>query len=530
MRAIFAFTRLACSVGDMSAHAYMTELIVMRDGLPKTYEPFLPIGDFGSFSPGFHALAAIETLLGGVPTYRSTIHALCFSLAALTFTLVALLRGVGVSPAGSALGAAGALVLARNPQFFAHWGGAPTLLAAALLLFVLRDGLRLAESCTVSFLARLGVLSAGALLIHQLPVVSFLYVSAVTMALGIGRGYAAWLRMTRNSAVVLAVASVLVIPFFGRAPLSVPPEVAAWTRGWFRTETELALRLQAPALRALGLDGLAGQIGPQTWPFFVIDSYLGILPTALLVFGLTVRWLRERDQATVLATALVGIHLVLFAGALTETLPLWPSLYPTRIGIWLAPALAIALTGLGSFVSVWIPRRTLFACGVLWLGLFALEGVRLSAYPFGTAYYEPGEPGYTSTVATVANEALGGAFWVTTFSRDNAVLTTDDLRAFAWVREHTPPGAVFATNYGDGGNLITAVAHRAVTDPHFNLAFFYPRELAEWRKTPVDYVYVSSEASPAYRRMYTAEALDRHPAVELVFRAGEARVYKVKRP
>jgi hypothetical protein len=34
LRAIFAWVRLACSVGDISAHAYMAELIVMRDGLP----------------------------------------------------------------------------------------------------------------------------------------------------------------------------------------------------------------------------------------------------------------------------------------------------------------------------------------------------------------------------------------------------------------------------------------------------------------------------------------------------------------
>ena len=527
-RAIFTFTRLACSVGDMSAHAYMTELIVMRDGLPETYEPFLPIGGFGSFPPGFHALAAIETLLGGIPTYRSTIHALCFSLAALTFTLAALLRGIGVSRTGATLGAAGALVLARNPQFFEHWGGAPTLLSAAILFLVLRDGLRLTESCTVGFLARLGLLSAGALLIHQLPVASFLYAFPVVVALRTGRDYTAWVRMARNGAVVLAVAIALGVPFTGRAPLSIPPEVAAFMHDWFRTENARALSLQAPALRTLGAGGLAGRIGPQTWPFYAI-YYLGVLPMALLVLGLTVRWLRERGPATALATALVGVHVVLFAGGLTETLPFWPSLYPSRTGIWLAPALAIALAGLNSLVSVYIHRRILFAAGALWLGLFALEGVRLSAYQFGTAYYESARAGRTSIAGILANEAIGGAFWNATFSRDNAVLTPDDLRAFAWVREHTPPGAVFATNYGDGGNLITAVAHRAVINPHFNLAPFHQRELEEWRQTPIDYIYVSSEASPAYPRTYTAEALDRDPAVDLVFRAGEARVYKVKR-
>jgi hypothetical protein len=89
----------------------------------------------------------------------------------------------------------------------------------------------------------------------------------------------------------------------------------------------------------------------------------------------------------------------------------------------------------------------------------------------------------------------------------------------------------FETNYSDGGNLIAAVAHRPVTDPHFENAMFYQRELEAWRRrTLVDYIYVSSEVSPAYRRTYTAEGLDTDPAVELAFRAGEARVYRMKRP
>jgi hypothetical protein len=529
-RAIFAFTRLACSVGDMSAHAYMTELLVMRDGLPDTYEPFLPVGGFGSFPPGFHALAAIETLLLGIPTYRSTIHVVCFSLVALTFTLAALLRGVGVGRAGASLGAAGALVLALNPQFFEQWGGAPTLLAAALIFLTLRDGLRLAEPCPAGFLARLGLFSGGALLVHPLPVMSFLYVFPVAAALHAGRDYAAWVRIARNSAVVLAGAGALAVPFFGRLPLSIPPQVAAWAHDWFRTETENALRLQDETLRALGASGLAGPIGLQTWPFYVV-TYLGVLSTVLLTVGLTVRWLRERGLATALGTSLVIINVVLFTGGLTETLPLWPSLYPSRVGIWLTPALAIAFAGLGSLASAYVRQRTLFVVGILWFALFVVQGFRLSAEPFGKAYYESAKAGLSSAVGILTNEAVGGAFWVATFSRDNAVLTPDDLRAFAWVREQTPPGSVFATNYGDGGNLIAAVAHRPVINPHFNLTFFYSRELEEWQRlTPINYIYVSSEASPAYERTYTVKALDRDPSVEIAFCAAGACVYKVKRP
>jgi hypothetical protein len=530
-RAVLALTRIAFSVGDMSAHAYMTELIVMHNGLPKTYRPFLPIGGFGSFPLGFHALAAVETLLTGIPTYRSTIHVLCFSLMALTFTLAALLRGLGVSRAGAALGAAGALMLARNPQFFEYSGTGPALLATALIFLVLRDGLRLGEACPPRFLARLGFLSAGTLLTHQLPVVSFLYVFPVAVALRLGGDRTAWMRLARNGIVSLAVAGSLATPFLTRIPHSVPPEARAWARMWFRTEAKGALLDQARVLQRLAVPGLSPLLGSQTWPFYVL-VYLGALSAGLLGLGLAVRWLRQRGPATTLATALLGLNALMFTGAVTQTLPLWPSLYPTRIGIWLVPSLAIALAGLGSFALAHAGRRTLVAAGTVWLGLFAAEGLHLSAANrFGMFYYEPGTAEHALHIRIVANEAVGGAFWVATFNRENAPVDPDDLRAFAWIREHTPPGAVFATNYYDGGNLIPAVAHRGTINPHFNLAMFYQHELEEWRRhAPVDYIYVSSEEAPEYRRTYTAKALDQDPRVELVFRAGKARVYKLKQP
>jgi hypothetical protein len=267
-------------------------------------------------------------------------------------------------------------------------------------------------------------------------------------------------------------------------------------RDWLRSEAKHALVPQGQALRALGAPGFSKRIGPHTWPFYVI-IYLGLLPTVLLVLGLAIRWLRERGPVTALATALVGIHFILFTGGLTEMLPLWPSLYPTRIGIWLAPALAVALAGLGSLAATYVRRRTLCLAGILWLGLFLVEGSRLSAYRFGIAYYESAKAGRPSAAGIVANEAVGGAFWVATFCRDNSVLTPDDLRAFAWVREHTPPRAVFATNYFDGGGLIAAIAHRVVINAHIENSMFYYRELEAWRRrTPVDYIYVSSEARP----------------------------------
>jgi hypothetical protein len=224
------------------------------------------------------------------------------------------------------------------------------------------------------------------------------------------------------------------------------------------------------------------------------------------------------------------MHALLFAGGLGEFLPLWPSLYPTRIGIWLAIPLGVAIAGLAS-AAPRLPHRAWVAAGLAWLAAFGVEGWRMSrAGPFGTFFYEAAKSGRAPVAALVANEAVGGAFWVATLCRDNAVLTADDLAAFAWIRDRTPPAAVFATNYGDGGNLITAVAHRKVLEPHYYW-FFYADQYEAWRRSArIDYIFVGSEQSPAWLATYTyhAATLDRDPGVELMFRAGNARVYRVK--
>src|SRR5262249_59301377 len=134
------------------------------------------------------------------------------------------------------------------------------------------------------------------------------------------------------------------------------------------------------------------------------------------------------------------------------------------------------------------------------------------------------------TLAIAGHELVGGAYWVGTFSRDNAALTPDDLAAFAWIREHTPAGAVFANNPGDGGALLPAAIHRKVFDPHFYW-FFDEAEMAAWRaKTPIDYVYVGARSGPAWPVRWKNDALGAEPGVEEGFRSGAGGVYRGLKP
>jgi hypothetical protein len=76
-------------------------------------------------------------------------------------------------------------------------------------------------------------------------------------------------------------------------------------------------------------------------------------------------------------------------------------------GNWLVPALAIAFAGFGSLAATYVRRRTLCAAGILWLGLFAVEGHPLSAHRFGIPYYESAKIGRGSATVIFAKEAFG---------------------------------------------------------------------------------------------------------------------------
>jgi hypothetical protein len=518
LRLAFAATHVAYSGGDMTAHAALAEEIVLKDGFPHTQEPLLPIPRFGEIAPGFHSLSALVGLFSGAPGHRSTIYILSLSIAGMSAALYALLRSLGFAPAPAAAGAIGALLLARNPQFFLQWGGAPSVLAAAIGLVCLRDAFSLGQPGSAP--ARAGFLGAGMLLVHPLPAVALAWMLPALLLLRAAAARVPLGRLARDAGLAALAALILVLPFLLRAPRTPPPEAVAWARDWFRAETRGALALEK---RFLG--NTRGGSAAATWPFFLV-SYLGALPVVLLAAGLA-RGFSRRRAAVSGGVWILLLQAFLLAGALAEFLPGWPALYPTRVALWLVVPLGIAMAELYDWAAR-APRKVLIAAGCLLLLAFGLEGRRLSASRFGTAFYGEAKSGRASAASVLANEAAGGAFWVTTFCQDDSAVTAEDISAFAWIRSSTPEHAVFANNPGDGGSLLPVAAHRKILEPHYY--WFFDRSYVEaWRAiTRVDYVYVGAQPAPAWDRRWTAEQLDSDPRVELAHRNGRARVYRIK--
>jgi hypothetical protein len=518
LRLAFAGTHVAYSGGDMTAHAALTERIVMVDGFPRSQEPLLPIPRFGEIAPGFHALSALVSLLSGAPSHLVTIYILCLSVAGMTAALSALLRSLGFAPDSAAAASIGVLLLARNPQFFLQWGGAPSVLAAAIGLVCLRDALSLGQPGSAP--ARAGFLGAGMLLVHPLPAVALAWILPALLLLRVAAARLPLGKLARDAGLAALVVLILAGPFLLRAPRTASPEAVAWARDWFRAETRGALSLEKRFL-----PGARGEPSATTWPFFLV-SYLGALPVLLLAAGLA-RGLLRRRAAVAVAVSILLFEAFLFAGALGGFLPGWPALYPTRVALWLVVPFGIAMAELYDWAAR-APRQVRVAAGCLLLLAFGLEGVRLSAWRFGTAFYGDAKTGRASAASVLTNEAAGGAYWVTTFCQDDSAVTAEDISAFAWIRSSTPQGAVFANNPGDGGSLLPAAAHRKILEPHYY--WFFDRSYVEaWRATTrVDYVYVGAQPAPAWDRRWTPEQLDSDPRVELVHQSGRARVYRIK--
>jgi hypothetical protein len=517
LRLAFALTHVAYSGGDMTAHAALAEEIVLKDGFPHSQEPLLPIPRFGEIAPGFHALSALVSLLSGAPSHRVTIYILCLSVAGMTAALSTLLRSLAFAPGPAAAASIGALLLARNPQFFLQWGGAPSILAAAIGLVCLRDALSLGGPDSAP--ARAGFLGAGMLLVHPLPAVALAWMLPGLLALRAAVTRAPLGKLARDAGLAALAALILVLPFLQCAPRTASPEAVSWARDWFRAETRGALALEKRFL------GNARGSAATTWPFFLV-SYLGALPVLLAAVGF-VRGLWRRSRSVFIALAILFLQLFLFAGALAEFLPGWPALYPTRAALWLVVPLGIAMAELCDWAAR-ASRKVLVTAGCLWLLAFGLEGGRLSASRFGTAFYGEAKSGRASAASVLANEAAGGAYWVTTFCQDDSAVRVEDISSFAWIRSSTPERAVFANNPGDGGSLLPAAAHRKILEPHYY--WFFDRSYVEaWRATtPLDYVYVGAQPAPAWDRRWTAEQLDSDPRVELVHQSGRARVYRIR--
>jgi hypothetical protein len=419
--------------GDSYQHTLIAQLLVDKNGLFDSWEPYTGIDRF-SYHFGFHSASAVLHWLTGLSPIKSTLWAgqLLNGLAILA------LYPLATRVTGSRWGGVWAVLLAGllspMPMSYTNWGrytqlaGQAILPAAAWLTWEAvdkpeRDGRLLA----------LTILVGGGLALTHYRVLIFYGVFVLALALVTLRRDT-WREMFFRLGWIAVGAGALFLPWF----------VNAFGAGFINI-----FWIQATTLPS--------QAHPFTWQYNAIgglETFLAPVWWLAMLLGLGIGlWHRRRG------VLLAGLWWFLL---LVLTNPAWLSLPGSGI-----------ISNFALFVSIYIPAA-MFS-GVLVAHLVGLVDGRKWALAL-------------VAFATV----LLGLWGIRERMEDinpipHALVTRSDVRAAAWIQANTPPEARFLTNsffaFGggaivgsDGGWWLPLLAKRSNTVPPLNYSSDLPAD------------------------------------------------------
>ena len=428
---------------DMSLHSLSALLLVWHDGLPRSYEPLLPIATFGAYTPGLHGLAADVALLSGLPAYRAAFLVAVAAHGLLQVALYAVLKRF-FAPGVAALAAVLGLGMARVPQAFLGWGGNPTVLALA---FVVAAAALLARGTNRSPAVAAGLFLGAAVVTHAMIAACALACAPLVLAV-LGDAGPAERPLVRGRFLMAGVVALLAAaPFLLRLDFTLSAAERAWLADHLRTH--YALDWQQRYARA--------------YPLAVLRYVVGSLNDAFLaasLLGLVLAWRgRIREGTGGRGLAALGTSAVLLV----------------------ALAASARWGGLGAVVI--FPERPLALLSLLLCAGLAFLVERLTVrrlFPLALL----------AVLAGTAGERAHRYYWG---GAANVMVNEDDLAAMRWLEAHTKPLDVVCNDYGTAGLWVPALAGRSISAPHLPPFYFDEfREGARGRACAVRYLSARS--------------------------------------
>ncbi len=433
---------------DSVHHTVITRLIVENGGVPASYLPYMPVDNL-HYHFGFHATAAALTAFTRLDPARAVLvagQALSALAPLAAYALAAWLTRRRWAGVGAALVTAS---LSYLPAYYASWGRYTHLAGLVMLPAACIAAERSLRAGGRRYLPVAILLAAGLGLTHYRALL--LYVLAWPILIG-GRllaGRVSWGRLSRMAgrAVAVAAAALLIIaPWVGRLVARVLPALGSIYGGWQATE-----------------------LSTNTLSTGLVTAYWGKELLIAAGLGLAVGLARRRWRLVGLA-AWVGIW---FLAANLRLLGLHD--------VWLLDNEAV-------LISLWLPVSVL--CGSL-----AAEAVALLRGD-GLRRWRAGVP----VVATVVLVLAGTWNHLDLVNPATVLVTEDDVAAYAWVRENTPPEALFLINGrtwlgdlvvgSDGGYWLPMLADRRTTLP----CVLYHHGTPEYRESITGLVRAVEEA------------------------------------
>lgn len=299
--------QIAPAGADMSMHSYIARLIYDSDGIPGSYEPILPIPDFGAYPTGFPTLSAEISLLGNLPVYRSGLLMSCLAHALICFGLYVFLLRFFDRNAAAATSIA-ATFLTRSPQWIIRWGGNPTVLA--LFFFILAFSLivELKEKFSWLKVVSASLALAAVLITHSI----IFYVGGIILAVYFLMHIKDYKNIYGTAAVLLFFTLILLMPYLADLKFTITSSALEYTRAWQATDAKSV----------------------------VYDLFAGIPFLILSAFGLPAVLKKNRREAFVFL-AITVILLLLTLNYRFWVMPFSYLLYPGRVALALIIPLAV---------------------------------------------------------------------------------------------------------------------------------------------------------------------------------------------
>jgi hypothetical protein len=504
---------------DSLQHVLVTEIVALYGQVPRSYEPLLPVATF-SYHFGFHADTAVFAWLSGLPIPEAmlilgqVLNGACALAAYLLAVRLTKRKIAGVAAAG-VVG-----LVSYLPAYYVSWGRYTQLTGLFLLPAALVTALEWleAEERDYRWLFSAGLMQAGLFLTHaRVSILAACFLLAYLLFtcgvhLRCGRG-----RENRELCWRSGLLALLGLS------LSAP---------WLvQLITTMIGALRAAAGR------LSGEPSYNAVPFELLFIARNPELMAVAALGAIVGLLQRRRETALILLWCVAVALVVNPG--------WLGLPSTNL-----------MNNATAIIALFLPLSVLSGQAVtfVWDRVpFALDRIA-------------GRSGSTWHVAAAVRVALalllaGMALWsawgtVSIINPDTILATAEDLAAMTWIRENTPPDALFLINARhwqlgvytgtDGGYWISLLTGRHTLLPVLTYSYGRPEyvqhisELAQivsqtkdaeetqfqaiLEQERVAYIYIGAKGGPLTPKMFVG-----HPRYRPVYNSGEVWIFEVVR-
>jgi hypothetical protein len=503
---------------DSLQHVLVTQVVTLYGQVPKSYEPLLPVTTF-SYHFGFHADMAVFAWLSALPIPAAMLilgqilNGAC-ALAAYLLTVRLTRRRIAGVTAAAVVG-----LVSYLPAYYVSWGRYTQLTGMLLLPAALVTTLEWLEGVKRDhrWLLGAGLMQAGLFLTHAR--VSILGACFLLAYLFFTCGV--HLRQGERKAIRELWWRCLLLAMVGLG-LSAP-----WLVQLITT--------MARSLRANG-GRLSGEPSYNAVPFELLftprNRELMAVAALGIIFGLLQR---KRGPALILLWCLV-VALVVNPG--------WLGLPSTEL-----------MNNAAAVIALFLPLSVLIgeAATFVWEQMPLALG-RVAARALGSRWRVA-----TTTRVALALVLAGMALWsgwrmVSIVNPDTILATAEDLAAMTWIRENTPPDALFLINARlwqldvytgtDGGYWIPLLTGRQTLLPVLAYDYGEPEyvqhitELAKvvsetkdvdesqfqaiLEQERVAFVYIGAKGGPLVPKMFLG-----HPRYRPVYSSGEVWIFEV---